>query len=296
MRLLSFTCFLGLLLLSSCEDLANLGIVIPKVVIDTRVEAGKSPEVTVRVVDQYGQTLRSYDLESSTVTLQQDQSEAIVFGLTASSDSSATFSSDCIIEANTRYTLLINSPDLDEVRSITDVPDAVSVIVQDPSGEFGPKGGLLPKDNVFHLPLSFSDVDIGLDNRYHLVVTVIDLTSPESAVDPLEITFGLFPPPSDVSRFNDTGWMFSDKDFRDGIFSAVVLINKEDVVQFAEPSVNVEIRSVSVDYFNFHRQNSRPKSSTLIDLSISGSNNVEGGTGLFGGVASTNSTFLLEFR
>jgi len=294
MRLLIFTCFLGLLLLGSCEEPFELSVDLPQIVINTRVQAGQTPSVTVRVVDGPGNTLTSEELQRSLVTINQEEGEEIEFELGAFSDSSATFHSSHLIEAGKRYTLLIKTPGFADLRSITEVPENLPVRTQS-TGATGPNGGLLPKDDIFHLPLSFDDPK-DVNNYFHIVVTVRDADTDVEAVEPDVVNFGLFPRPSDAQRYEETGWIFSDDDFTNSVFKSEILVSKELVIQYPKPVVTVELRSLSVDYFNFYVWSSQPKSGNFPTLGQHGAtDNIAGGIGLFGGYSSSRSSYVLEY-
>lgn len=293
MRFFILTSFLGLVLLSSCEVTKELDNP-KKIVLDSRIQADRSPEVTLKVVDAFGQTLTSDALKDSKITLQAEGSTEIPLELSSFSDVSSSFYADLLIEAGRRYTLLVQTPGFGDLYSFTDVPDKV-IAFTDSSGERGPKGGLLPDGDRFLLPYSFGD-PVGQDNYYHIVVTARDANSDIEVVLPETLAYTMLPVPSDAKRFEETGWLFGDKDFRGGVFSGKIVILKESVLQFPNPVVTIELRTVSVDYFNYHIQNSRPKSNNLPNHGQAGGiDNVAGGAGLFAGFSSAESTYQLEF-
>ena len=295
MRFLIYTCLIGAALLSSCEEVFELNVEIPSEIdIDSRIQAGHTPEVNARVIDGRGQVINYDLLKESHVTIQPEGTGAIDLELSSFSDSSSTFLSEIVIEAGKTYTLTIQSPGLPDVSSVTEVPANVSVR-KGSGGTRGPKGGILPDGNFYLLPLVFDD-RIQEDNYYHIVVTIRDANSDTEVVDPVTLNFGISPMPSDARRFKETGWLFSDKDFQDNTFDANIRILKEAVLQFPDPVATLELRTVSVDYFNYHIQSSRPKSSNLPNHGQFGTiDNVSGGGGLFGGYSSDKSSYPLEF-
>ena len=91
--------------------------------------------------------------------------------------------------------------------------------------------------------------------------------------------------------------MFSDETFTNGVFTSEILISKSVVTEYAKPVVTLELRSVSVDYYNYHIQNSIPKNGTLPPHGPTGViDNVAGGVGLFGGYSSTKTNYVLELQ
>jgi len=261
---------------------------------DSRIQADRSPEVSLRVVDGFGKTLKSDALQDSKVTIQAEATAAKTLRLSSFSDSSSTFCTDYLIKAGVRYTLLIQAPGFSDLNSFTEVPDNV-VAYTDTSGDKGPNGGLLPKGDRYLLPLVFDD-PISEDNYYHVIVTVRDIDSDEDEVISETLAFNILPRPSDAKPFEETSWIFGDKDFAGSRFRSNIVILKESIIKYPKPVVTIELRTVSVDYFNYYIQNSRPKSSDLPPHGQSGSiDNVAGGVGLFGGYSSYESSYQLEF-
>jgi len=295
MRIPFFIVVLSVILFWGCEEPVELGIDTKDLVIESRIEAGTSPIVTIRVTNGLGQSVKSENLEESEVFIQLDDEDPITFSLISFSDSSATYTSDCIIQSGSRYTLLIKSPGFRDLRSITDVPD-IFTVREITGGDRGPNGGFLPKGNFFDLPIAFDDPE-GENNYFHLVVTLIETdSSSESTPRLLTLDYALFPMPQNAKRFNDSGWIFSDDSFKDGVYSGFFRVAKTDVVQFKKPVLTLELRNASVDYFNYHIQNSRPKSEDFpLQGQYSNIDNVAGGTGLFGGYTAKQTTYPLEF-
>jgi len=279
----------------SCEEPVDIGIDTKDLVIESRIEAGANPEVSVRVINGLGETIKSQNLEESEVFIQLNEEEPIAFSITSVSDFTVSYTSDCIIKAGSRYSLLIKSPGFKDLMSITEVPD-VFTVRDVTGGDRGPNGGFLAKDDYFELPVVFED-ETDKNNYFHLVVSVRDGNAALSNDTSRVIDFGLAPRPRDAKRFNDTGWMFSDDTFENGVFDGVFRVSKSEVVQFSKPIVTLETRSVSVDYFNYHIQNSRPKSDDFIFQGQGGVvDNVAGGTGLFGGYNAIQTNYELEFQ
>ncbi len=294
MRILSYIGFFGFLLLSSCEEPFSLPDANTQIVISSFIQADKSPIVTVMVADGFGEIVHSDETDLSKVLITPEGEDQIEFELVSSTDTSSTFSSECIIEAGARYTLLIQTPGFTDLRSITEVPDIVSLRSPD-DGDIGPGGGVLPKGEFFHLPIAFDD-RIDQKNYYHMVVTIQNADDNLDKVDSKPAPYFLRPEPNDATPFKDRGLMFSDKTFSNDIFSSVVLVPKDFVATYEKPVVTVELRTVSIDYYNYHIQNSTPKSGNLPNHGSAGViDNVAGGVGLFAGYSSTETSYVLEF-
>ena len=295
MRQLLLISLFATVLFSSCEEpIDDLRVIPSRIVLDGNIQADEQPLVTIWIVDAFGETVTSDILQQSKVTLQSEGSPAIILDLVNFSDTSSTFSTDFIAEAGEKCTLLIQAPGFSDLSSYTEVPKKV-VVSSVATGQTGPNGGLLPNGDQFIFPLTFDDTK-GKDNYYQVIVTAKNADSTTDDLYSKTIAYNVLPRPSDAKRFRETGWIFSDKDFRDSRFRSEIVILKESVLEFSKPVVSIELRSVSVDYFNFHIQNSRPKSGDLPDHNQSGTiDNVAGGVGLFGAYSSHTSDYELEF-
>lgn len=288
MRTLTLTSLLLSVLLLSCEEPIELDVP-PQIVLQTRIQAGLSPIVTIRLVDGVGNPINSEVLKESEVSIRPRSAEQITLQSISATDVSSTFTNDFIVEAGETYTLLIKTPGFADLRSVTAVPERIPFRSNNQGNDV-----ILPNGEFFYIPVAFDDrPDEG--NYFHMVLSIRNAESEEGiASEPL--AFRLEPHPTDASPFEDTGWMFSDETFADDTFIADILVPKSLVAEFTKPVVTLDLRSVSVDYYNYHLQNSVPKNGTLPDSGPVGViDNVAGGVGLFGGYSSTETSYILAF-
>ena len=283
------------LLLCSCEEPLDLGSNIPsQIILQSQIQAGYAPEIRIHVVNGFGETLPSSAVVEAEVLLQPELQNAEALAIIYIDDTSAIYSApELAIKADTRYTLTIKTPGFADIRSTTDVPANVA-LRDSPPDNTGPNGGILPSGDIFHLPFAFDDPP-GEDNFYHLVATVRDAALPVDNSKATPIAFGLRNRPSDARLVGINSWIFSDRDFVNGAFSTEIMLPLSGVQNLESPVVTMELRNVSINYFNYHIQSSRPKTGNLPDHSSSlPIDNVAGGSGLFGGFSAVEAVYKLE--
>ncbi len=267
-----------------CEQAVDLeGLAPAQIVIESRLSAGATVTVDVKVIDSFGRPTDSEGLEDTKGLIRGSDGREGILEVSRFTDSTAVLTVDSFaVREGGTYTLELQAPGFAMLRSITTVPKVVDLKVFNQSL---PVPGA-PVGASVEVPIDFAD-PIDEYNFFHLIVRVREATSEGGA--------NLILSPSHASLVSgglavasgSGSWLFSDQGFRNERFSATLHIDRGDLAQFEKPVAVVELRSVSQAYYTyFVGRDSRqfapnaPGSESLAD-------NVVNGAGLFGSYSSS---------
>ena len=283
---LLFGIALGAVALTGCEEVVDLDAGAPaQLVVDARLESGRLPIVAVRALDGFGRETKSADLPAASGSLRVSDGTTTDLRDFFASDSITILLGDNgpVVEGLT-YTLTLKVPGFAQVKSFTTVPRPAGVRA---GGLTGDTGG---SANQVTIPVSFLDRGEGLD-YYHLLVYVGESTDLANALpsDARPVPFQLVAPAQRALSINTEGYYFQDGAFVGGIFDRDVIVGLDATRTLREPTVYLELRTVSDSYYAFYNTGSHTKGVTQTASAnfAAQADNISGGSGVFAGYSST---------
>ena len=277
--------------LAACEEPVELPDVPEQLLVESQLVAGEAPQVRLRVVDALGVPSTDPSLPYTEASLIDEAGNVHLLYVAQASDSLVYLrNDDLIVTPGERYSLRLRSPSFQLVQSTTQVPQPTALTY--PGSDTSEAEDTLPLDeNVLNVSLSFTDADPEA-NFYHVLVHELEEGSEggvlNAQIGSLEFLFvGLN---AEGHRPEIGGLLFSDEDFEEQNLDATLSIMAQVLSEQGAGRLAIELRTVSPDYYAFHRQlaeleGSRPSGPRGGRFNTS-TGNVEGGIGFFGAYSS----------
>ena len=251
MRILTLTAILGGLLgLPACEEPFELeGRQDNQLLIIGSLAAGSAPTVTLQSLDAFGDQVTEPGLAASRLTL-ANSSRSFELIRQSYDATSATFTApgERIITGET-YELSVSVAGYNDARGQTTVPSKVPSFAL--SAEQRDNLKFAPEDAYLEVPLDFES-DPESANYYHLMVSVgeglgTELAERVAFAEDIELDATTLPIASNEAENGSR--VFSDELFVRDRLAGTLRIPTDELLDYFEPVLRIEIRSVSESYY-----------------------------------------------
>ena len=276
---------LASLAVGGCQQMIDLGEEgSTQLLIESRLQVGAPVEVSMRVINSFGEVTPSSALTETTGRIEgSDGSSGLLYVHTAGTSSAILRLDSVDVAEGVTYTLSLETPGFAALRSLTTVPRGVDIDAPPPTTDGGQESR--PDSSFLSARLYFEDIP-GEDSYYHVIVKIVD--EGDTAASALPVPVDLISAGSGAVVGTAGTWLFDDREFADGAFDARLRVSSSALYAMQRPTAIVEVRTVSRSYFSFAQAELKRDNSRIGQgVGAATRDNVVGGGGLFASYAST---------